>query len=383
VNIDQYLHARTGSNVAASEAGYNNFALGLQRLFRTKDHHVEGQAFMCDARGDTTSTGGVAVRIGAKVVTFMRPYSVGTDPTNGAWGKTHLSRPKWRQDVRGETFKMGMDMTINGKSIPFTDLGPNPGHSSRQGSLPVAGDYTKGSWFAQQLFMPEGKDSCVDDNIQDCGLWNPTCVGDRNRSLLIKASVPSQALIYEPIITIELTQRLVDDLEESSPDTPWLCMGPEHQQDVKTTGSGRDINYEDSIFTVAQLYQLCFVCDMNVAGAPGTQNAVDVDSWVSSNGLAGCIHPDPVDKFVTGSEVCAAISDLELAAATAACTPIFQDEPFWFDSCLAEFCNTDDDRTGVHAEAKNTASNLKHLMEIEAAELDSVNEEFADKPTDE
>jgi len=272
-----------------------------------------------------------------------------------------------------------MDMTINGESIPFTDLGPNPGHSSRQGSSPVVGNYTKGSWFAQQLFLPEGQsDKCEGNNIRDCGLWNPTCVGDRNRSVLIKASVPSQALIYEPIITIELTKRLVDDLEESSPSTPWLCMGPDHQGDEKTSG-GHDVSYAESIFTVAQLYQLCSVCDMNEAGAPGTQNAVDVDSWVSSNGLAGCIHPDPLEKFVTGKEVCAAISAYELAAATAACTPIFANEPFWFDSCLAEFCNTDDDPTGVHAEAQDTASNLKHLMEIEAAELDAVNNEFADQ----
>jgi len=378
VNVDHYLHHRTGSRVDASAFGYNNFDLGLQRLFRTKDHHVEGQAFMCDARGDTTSTAAVAVRIGAKIVTFMRPARVGPDDTKGAWGPKDLSTPDWKQDAFNERWEMGMDLTINGDSIPYTDLGPNPGHSSKQ--TDEVGEYTKGSWFAQQLFIPEDHDSCKNGQTEKCGLWNPTCVGDRNRSVLIKASVPFTASIYEPIVTIELTQRLVEDLEEASPETPWLCMGPEHQDKKSLSRTGHDLSYAESLFTVAQLYDLCYRCAM--LEGTGATNAMDLDGWVSSNGFQGCIHPDTSDKAVTGLEVCTSMGTYELSAATAACTPLFKtsevDQPFWFDSCLAEFCNTDTDATGVHAEALDTASNIKWLMEIEEAEKNSVNDEFAD-----
>merc|ERR1712113_1278663 len=124
-----------------------------------------------------------------------------------------------------------------------------------------------------------------------------------------------------------------------------LCMGNEGGNQKNAP----EVPYEESLFTVAQLYQLCSVCGMLDNGGA---NAADKEGWVVSNGAKGCIHPDvSSQKEVLGVEICT--ERHLLPEAEAKCSEDFNKDgddtqKNWYDSCLAETCNSGD-ADGVHA----------------------------------
>lgn len=80
---------------------------------------------------------------------------------------------------------------------------------------------------------------------------------------------------------------------------------------------------------------------------------------------------------MTGEEICNNVNDL--TAAELECQNHFSksENPGWFDSCCAEFCNADDDITGVHAEAKEVVSIVEGLADQFQTEQENVDSEYA------
>merc|ERR1712137_466740 len=76
-----------------------------------------------------------------------------------------------------------------------------------------------------------------------------------------------------------------------------------------------EVGYEHSIFTVAQLYQLCSVCGMLEDGG---SNRADHNGWVVTDGAKGCIHPPAESKARSGAEICE--ENHMLDAATTECS---------------------------------------------------------------
>merc|ERR1712232_29515 len=89
--------------------------------------------------------------------------------------------------------------------------------------------------------------------------FKPMCVGDSLRSVMIKASVPHVHGIYEPVVTIEMANDLVQNLESEG-----FCMGPDG------AAASHDVSYSESLFSVPELYQLCTVCNMLTEDPAGT-----------------------------------------------------------------------------------------------------------------
>jgi len=228
-----------------------------------------------------------------------------------------------------------------------------PPHSMYQGDAGTEEAYVQGSWFAQHLFIKDARDK---NNA-----YKPMCVGDVQRTVLVKESIPKVHQIYEPIVTFELAQSLVDDLEPEG-----LCMGAAAQGNI-------EVDYAESLFTVDQLYQLCSVCGMLETGG---SNAADREGWVTSDGGKGCIHPPKEEKPRSGEDICNERHMFE--DADSKCGAIFDktDDILknWYDSCLAEMCNTGD-ADGVHEETVNVIELIHDITDAEEAAVDI---EYAD-----
>lgn len=307
---------------------------------------------LCDARGRTTSVAAIAIRRGAKVATLIRPNATG----DKAWGP-NLGNGEWDKDMREKKWQLGMDLNIDGTDVPWSALGQNmwspdnpegkQPHSKYQGDEESDDAYVQGTWFAQPLFIKDGRDK---NNAH-----KPMCVGDVERNILVKASVPKVHQIYEPVVTLELAHDLVQNLQPDG-----VCMGPNAQSNV-------EVGYEHSIFTVAQLYQLCSVCGMLEDGG---SNRADPNGWVVTDGAKGCIHPPAESKPRSGADICE--ENHMLATATTECSKALnpdsesEHERFWFDSCLAECCNAGDSAavhelvSAVHEEVETEFSNIEN-----------------------
>merc|ERR1712039_650036 len=113
------------------------------------------------------------------------------------------------------------------------------------------------------------------------------------------------------------------------------------------TGSknAAEVDYTESLFTVEQLYQLCSACGML---SDGGSNRADTEGWVVTNGAKGCIHPPKEIKEQSGEAICTErhmLQDADNQCNVFDKTDNIQ--AFWYDSCLAEMCNTGDS-AGVH-----------------------------------
>jgi len=361
MHYSNLLHSRGRGRPSGNfkQASYNNYKLGLQRLFRTTidetNQVVEAQGFFCDARGHTSSTAGVALRIGARTVTMLRPAMTGPFAWSQKEGPLSFRRSS---DWNGS---YGLDLSLDGEKVPWEELGDDTTGESKNVHGDVENQLQKGKWWAQQMSLQH-------DNNDKSRSFKPMCVGDSHRQVMIKASVPHVFGIYEPVVTIEMANDLVKNLESEG-----LCMGPDG------ASKSPDVSYSESLFSVPELYQLCTVCNMLTEDAAGTTNRADGDGWESTPEALGCIHPPKTDKIVSGQEVCEGRGLLDDAKDYCGQLGLPEDMPEemsgWHDSCLAEYCNAANEVLGVHAEAEESASNLVNILnDIDALAADEAAE---------
>lgn len=315
----------------------NHFQMGLYRLFKSDVAGVEVQAFFCDARGYTTSVGGLAYRNNNKTVVWTR------NPRSGpAYGR-HIKRGKC---IHNNCEESALQIKINGEVVKFGDMGLSsldsvlgaPNKSSDGVGVEPHGD----AWFNQNFFAQQMSLPSIHDRQLAVG---PTCIGDVMNNVLIKSHVPKMAFVYEPVITIEIDGSL--PLNEGG-----LCNVPKEMRNQVPTDEA--LNASESIFSVEELFELCGVCGMLEDGeASGTYtqfrtNTRDADGWL------GC-NPGAKVRPRNETEICA---DHQAAKAevpedwgpdhlylkgSQKCSQRFHEDSAWLHDCIVEFCASDMD----------------------------------------
>lgn len=284
-------------------------------------------------------------------MTMIRPKSTGSDAWNMKSGPLAKSLTEIKADLGGD---LGLELSLDGEAVPWSTLGDDATGLSENvlEDQDLENQKQTGKWWAQQMAL-------LSNNKDREKAFKPMCVGNSDRSVLIRANVPYVKGIYEPVVTIELENDIVNNLEEDG-----LCMGKAAAEKDGIV----DVSYAESLFSVPELFQLCQVCNMLGEEDAGHAHRNDLDGWQSTAGAQGCIHPPKHMKHSSGEDICISVGDLQ--AATQYCDEmglgkeaLGEDLGGWHDSCLAEFCNADDDVTGVHQEAKDSMTNLMSVLE--------------------
>jgi len=251
----------------------------------------------------------------------------------------------------------------------------------------VANQLQYRGWWAQQMVLPnytgvedewllrQNSMSLYSDLKNS---YKPMCVGDQDRRVMVKASVPKVNKIYEPVTSIYMDNEIVDALEGEG-----LCMGKDAATTPTASGppdpilANSDLTYEESIFSVSELYQLCSVCAMMQNTSAAQTNGIDLDGWKTSAEAYGCIHPNTTVKSVTGTQICESVGNL--SGAQLACAAIDEEDfPGWHDSCLAEFCLASGSAPGVHVEGQDAVNHVIDVLVTSAQEAADEAAEFGE-----
>lgn len=313
----------------------NHFQLGLYRLFKSSESKVDAQAFFCDARGHMNSVGGIAFKRANNTAIWKR------HPKSGPAYGNHI---KANECIHGNCEESALQLTIDGESLAFEDLGPyslNTVLPEQElsadgfGYKPFAGAWHNEAFYAQQMSLPSGHDreSAV----------APTCLGDSFGDVVIKTHVPKLGHVYEPVVTIEVGANL-------QLDSGGLCNVPPEVKGTDLTDSTEPaLQISDSIFSREDLFELCGVCGMleaeEVSGeyTQHKTNSADLDGW------SGC-NPAHSNALQSISDVCKEQQDLKVPEDDTFFSPgdfefwgkkrcnRFATGSNWHEDCVMEFC---------------------------------------------
>jgi hypothetical protein len=375
----------------------NHYGIGLYRMFKTKDGKFEAQGFFCDARGHTTSLCGLAVKMDEQIAIWQR------HPKSGpAYGRHVQANRYINEDARQSAFRLFLssgDETDSGNVKKFEevlyeetgplkleDLGGSDAtlksyhvnfKNENSGELEEKQKPLGPAKIAQNIYAMQ---FALRDRKARTNAVAPMCVGDIHNEIVVKTFLPRVSIVYEPVVTIEISGGIVNDLA----DTPGTCTVGMERARQTIDPEYAVLDFEDSLFPLERLFELCGTCGM-LDESLGFENQGKNGNRVDKNGWAGC-NPKSQPKARTGEETCKKMEEGNaqnnpipnlVNASTLVCRRFpKKGGSDWNDNCLMEYCNAQE---GAVSDPAKMQAILDLIAEAEAEvdqELEHAQEGF-------
>jgi len=230
----------------------NHYERGLFDIFKTADGHVHVQGFFCAANAANTINM-VAARIGQDRVVWKRPAASLVGGTTDC-------------NTLTEGHKFALEMYINGKRVPYGDLGEH--------------GLSNGFMWAQELHLPGTGKFAGHENM---------CMGTLDRQVSIKFANIGYRCFFAPTMVIEVAEEQVDLAPTS------LCS----LSSQAGTTLMEAVPWSESLFDVDDLHDMCEGCGLKSA---------------SGASFAGC-NPPSQGEALSGESICQQVNASEASMA--------------------------------------------------------------------